>query len=248
MNDTQNIEVLLLEDVELIRAGFRAILEKSMPTVNIHEAASYEQAVNILSSVNIDFAFLDIELKHPTNGLLRTDLLSDKKNDSDKTGLDVLNYIRSNELNVRSIMLSFHEDKELIMKCLDEGASGYIVKTINDKNVLQEALETVLQKNRVFLPLSIVAKENKPLLTNKLEDFHITPKEKEILYYICIGDLYKVIAGKMNPAISEGTARDYGASLYKKFKVKNKGQLIVRIAQLGIDIPKPKSDDRNQDE
>lgn len=216
-------EVLLLEDIGQIRAGFAAMLENSMPPVNVHEASSYEEAVDILLRIPIDFAFLDIDLSHSTPG---------QYNVAYRTGFDVLNYIRSNGLNTKAIMLSGYDNKESIFKSLDAGAWGYVVKTLNGRNVLREALETVLQ-DRIFLPPPFMYDRNNALPSTR----HLTQRERELLYYIRLGDSYKVIAGKMG--VEEGTVRDMGSFLYKKFGVKSKSMLMAKLAQLGIALPRP---------
>ena len=172
-------------------------------------------------------------LSHSTPGLASTkSAYGSHNNVVYRTGFDVLNYIRSNGLNTKAIMLSGYDNKESIFKSLDAGAWGYVVKTLNGRNVLREALETVLQ-DRIFLPPPFMYDKNNALPPT----LHLTQRERKLLYYIRLGDSYKVIAGKMG--VEEGTVRDMGSCLYKKFGVKSKSMLMAKLAQLGIALPGP---------
>jgi len=73
----------------------------------IREAASYDDAVEAIKREVFDIVFLDIDLK------------------GHKNGLDFLRYIRSLDLDTRAIMLSGRSEKEIIMTCIEAGASGY---------------------------------------------------------------------------------------------------------------------------
>ncbi|NOT85917.1 MAG: response regulator transcription factor [Methylococcaceae bacterium] len=138
---SDHLKILLLEDHGVVRAGFKALLREFVPDAQVYEAASYDQAIAILASDAIDFAFLDFKLAEA----------------ADKSGLDVLHYIREQELATRAVMLSGGEfasgylAKELVLQCINAGAFGYIPKAMEGDGVLREAFETVLQ-GRVFLP------------------------------------------------------------------------------------------------
>ncbi len=141
MTVSDQLNILLLEDHGMVRAGFKALLKEFSPEAQVHEAANYQQAIAVLDGEAIDFAFLDFKLE----------------GDLDKSGLDVLLYIRENALPIRAIMLSGGDSgsgylaKASVMQCLAAGACGYIPKAMEGDGVLREALETVLQ-GRVFLP------------------------------------------------------------------------------------------------
>ncbi|NOT85916.1 MAG: response regulator transcription factor [Methylococcaceae bacterium] len=59
----------------------------------------------------------------------------------------------------------------------------------------------------------------------------------EVLYVLCQGDSNKTIAKRLQ--LAEGTVRDYVSQLLKQFKVKNRVQLLIEIARMGVAIPKP---------
>lgn len=222
MNVTQPFRFLLLENQGIVRAGFKALLKETAPSAAVYEAADYDQAIALLSALPIDFAFLDIHLSR----------------DNAMTGLDVLHYIRTQELTTRAVMLSVYDDEATVMKCLQAGAFGYISKGMNGDGLLHEALETVLQ-GRVFLPESVIGTGEITNVSSKNpEDFGVKGRAVEVLYYLCQGYSNQDIANRL--CLAESTVRkDYVSSLLRLFKVKSRTQLLVEIARQGIVVPKP---------
>ena len=131
--------ILILEDQALVRAGMRELIQISEPHGRIQEAASYEQAVEKLTKEPFDIAFLDIDLKR------------------EKSGLDVLRYIRSHEIDTRAIMLSGRTEREIVLDCINAGASGYILKDMESDGLFRRALDTVFQGS-VFLPANVIGR------------------------------------------------------------------------------------------
>src|ERR1700722_16177264 len=112
MSERVPLAILILEDQGLVRAGMRELVQICEPLSQIHEAKTYDEAVSRLTSRLYDVAFLDIDLK------------------SGKSGIDVLRHIRAIDLDTRAIMLSGRSERELVMECIDAGASGYILKDL----------------------------------------------------------------------------------------------------------------------
>lgn len=225
---TATLQILLLDDHRLIRDILKKEIENTLPPVKIHTAASYEQAITHLSTEKIDFAYLDFKLKR------------------NKTGLDVLQYICSNELPTKAFILSAgsssdgYLNREIIFQCMDAGAVGYISKIADSRNVLREAFDKVNQ-GLLYFPQECLKSNKKEQPTYEtLEDFGIKGRLCEALYYICKPLSYKEVAKEM--CIGEKTIRqNYAPNLFKKFNVENKEQLIVTVFQQNIEIPEPNS-------
>ena len=227
-------QFLLLEDDGLVRSGMKNLIQLAEPLAKIHEACSYDEAIVIASSHQIDIAFLDYDLK------------------SDKNGIDVLTYIRHMGHDTRVLMLSAEQNKDFVMYCINAGATGYIPKAMDDDgNLFRRALDIALSGG-VFLPQTIFSSDHEYSSRNaakqvqdSLEDLNINGRLLEVLYYVCQGDLYKIIANKM--CIAEGTVRkDYVPKLLRLFKVTRRTQLIAEVARRGIVIPKPQSLNRTE--
>lgn len=217
--------VLLVEDQSLVRAGMKTMLHMVEPGLQVIEAGDYDDALQQLARTQIDFVLLDIDLR------------------SAKSGLDLLAHVRQQGLPVKVIMLSASDDRDTVLHCLASGASGYIAKSSGDESVFVEALSTVLHDG-VFLPASILSAADhglsaeRPLAPRTLEDFALSPRMTEVLYYLCQGMPNKGIARQMG--ISEGTVRKtYVSELLRHFKVTRRTELIIEVSRLGLRVPRP---------
>lgn len=225
MGTPKKLLILLLEDQALVRAGMKALIQISEPTATIREASTYQEAVEAISGTNFDIAFLDIDLKEG------------------RTGLDFLRYMRSLELDTRAIILSGRTEKDIVMTCIEAGASGYIVKDMESDGLFRKALDTVFQGN-IFLPASVIgrggftpASETTPTKVSA-ESIGVTGRALEVLFYLCQGLPNKTIATRMG--IEEATVRkDYVPRLFRLFRVARRTELLVEISRRGISIPTP---------
>ncbi|HEY0011295.1 MAG TPA: response regulator transcription factor [Allosphingosinicella sp.] len=226
--DAKPLDILLLEDQALVRAGMRELIQITEPRARIAEASSYEQAVARVEAERFDIAFLDIDLK------------------GGPSGLDFLRWLRSREVDTRAIMLSGRAEKELVMECLQEGASGYILKDMDEEGLFRRALDTVFQGS-IFLPANVIGRGGfTPAAAAaapapvSAESLGIGGRSLEVLYYVCQGLPNKSIARNMG--IEEGTVRkDYLPRLFRLFKVARRTELLIEVSRRGIVIPAPAS-------
>jgi len=225
MNASRRLRILLLEDQALVRAGMKALIQICEPLATIREAASYEEAVEVVRNGNFDIAFLDVDLKEQ------------------RSGLDFLRYIRSLDVDTRAIMLSGRVEKDLVMTCIEAGASGYILKDMDSEGLFRRALDTVFQGN-IFLPGSVIGRGGfspTPAVAPSsvsAESIGVTGRALEVLYYLCQGLPNKAIANRMG--IEEATVRkDYVPKLFRLFRVTRRTELLVEISRRGLAVPRP---------
>jgi two-component system, NarL family, nitrate/nitrite response regulator NarL len=228
MSNPAALSILILEDQALVRAGMRELIQISEPHGQIQETASYDEAVEKLTTKPFDIAFLDIDLK------------------GEKSGVDVLKYIRSLEIDTRAIMLSARTEREIVLDCISAGASGYILKDMESDGLFRRALDTVFHGS-VFLPANVIGRGGytpaslSSLSSVSVEAIGVSGRALEALYYLCQGLPNKTIARKMG--IEEGTVRkDYIPKVFRAFKVVRRTELLVEISRRGIRIPKPGSE------
>jgi len=236
MSAITNINILLLEDIPTYRNGSKLLLEKNIPNATIYVAANYEEATSILFDANIDVAFLDIELSGKSAvGITGSNLYRRirQKEGSEKTGFDVLDFIRSNKLNSRAVMLSGYIDESLVLHSLKEGASGYIFKDQQEQegdNFFYEAVNTVLRDRIFLLETSLGHNKERDVLGS------LNTKEQKILIYICEDYKSQQIADKVY--LSDSTVRGITSDLLKKFDVKSKVELKSEAIRRGLYPPK----------
>ena len=225
MNEDSALSILVLEDQGLVRAGMRALIQICEPRASIGEAASYEEAVARLQNEAFDIVFLDIDLK------------------DGRSGIDVLKHIRAAEISCRAVMLSCHSERDIVMECIAAGASGFIVKDMEEDGVFRRALDTIF-RGSIFLPPKILGRGGfSPAATppsTTVESLGLRGRTVEALYYLCQGLPNKTIAKVMN--VEEGTIRkDYVPKLFRAFNVVRRTDLIIEVARRGVIVPSPKS-------
>ncbi|ATX80506.1 PAS domain S-box-containing protein/diguanylate cyclase (GGDEF) domain-containing protein [Mariprofundus aestuarium] len=107
-------KLLIVDDEQTMRSTSRIMLEDA--GFQIIEAESYDQAINLMDS-SIDVALLDVVLK-------------------EKSGLDILKYIRHHFPTCPAIMISAHANKENAIAALHEGAADYLEKPVNPPQLI----------------------------------------------------------------------------------------------------------------
>ncbi len=221
MPEPARLTILLLEDHGVVRHAMRTELRMTEPLAQIHEASSYAQAMELLASHAFDVAFLDHDLGE------------------ERTGFDVLRHIHDDGIETKAIILSGRDDRATIMDCLAAGASGFIPKAADGEGVFRRAIDTVFQGG-VYLPSSALGKGGyaPPTAAVTAEAIGVTGRQLEVLYHLCQGLQYKVIAWKMD--ISEHTVRkDYVTALLRRFNVPNRVELMLEISRRRIVVPRP---------
>lgn len=220
-------DVLIVEDQALVSAGMRSLLQKAAPHYRVHEESSCQGAIARLAATSFQFVFIDIHLG------------------SEASGMDVLRFVREREMPCHAIMLSGDDDRETVLSCISQGASGYITKATGDGGVFSAAIETVLN-NGVYLPASILerAPRNDTVADaygRTAASLGLAPRQREVLYYLCQGLPNKAIANRMG--ISEGTVRKcYVSELLRFFGVARRTELLIEVSRRRIRIAAPDSE------
>ncbi len=148
-----------------------------------------------------------------------------------KNGIEVAEWIFTNNKPVHVLALTMEDDDTSIIKMLHYGVRGYLLKSLSAKE-LKNALQTVVKYGFYYTPLIIkqigqqLAQKGNPQIPELKE------REKELLQHMCTDLTYTEIAEKM--FLSESTVDTYRARLFEKFGVKNRIGLLLKANNLGI--------------
>lgn len=217
----KSMNILLLDDHGLVRAGFKALFQHLAPDVRIIEAACCDSAMEVLCTETVEIALVDIDLRGVCSGL------------------DFLSLARESGYDMKIVMLSASDDRNTVLQCLSSGASGYIPKALDDQVVLKQAIEVVLQGG-VYLPPTFFFDRPHAVWSSKEEGFELPTSRRlrEVLYYVCQGLTNKGIARRMG--IAEGTVRkNYVGELLAYFGVSRRTELIIEVARRKISLTPP---------
>ena len=142
-------------------------------------------------------------------------------------GIDAVKQIRAFNQQVQILMLTVFDDNRHVLDAICAGASGYLLKKhISDH--LQDAILQVMKGEAPMSPgiarivIESMQQAKKPVVYN----YHLTPKETEILGLLSKGNSYKLIAAHL--AISIDTVRTHIKKIYEKLQVHTQTEAVSR--------------------
>jgi len=200
------MKVVIVDDDTLVAISLKTILESHE---KIEVAATGNDGKNAVSLYEIhkpDVLLMDIQMK-------------------EMSGLEAAELILQKNTGAKILFLTTFSDDEYIVKALNIGAKGYILK--QDFEGIVPAIQAVEQGQSVFGG-EIVNKI--PVLMQNKESFDyarydISEKEQEIIEQVATGKSNKEIAEEL--FLSEGTIRNYISSVLDKLSLRDRTQLAV---------------------
>ena len=202
-----SIKVMITDDHAMIREGIKRLLEFDGEMKVIAEAGDGEECLELLKEVKPDVLLLDINMP--------------KKN-----GIEVLEKIKNSKLPVKVLMLTVHNEVEYLVKAVDIGVNGYILKD-SESAELKKAIVSVVNGENYIQP-SLIPMLNAKLVsrdTDKDKIEQLTKRELEVLIKVASGMFNKEIAISLN--ISERTVKNHISNIFKKIQVSDRTQAAV---------------------
>ena len=204
-----SIKVMLADDHSMIREGLKQLLEFDGSIQVIAQAGDGEECLEKLCHVYPDVLLLDINMP--------------KKN-----GIEVLQEIRdkSSALDVKVLILTVHNEVEYLLKAVDIGVDGYILKDSGSAE-LKKAINCIVEGESYIQP-SLIPALNSRLIsrdTDKEKIESLTKRELEVLIQVANGMFNKEIAMALD--ISERTVKNHISNIFKKIEVSDRTQAAV---------------------
>ena len=217
---SDKIRVILADDHVFVRDGIKSLLENEANITVVGEATDGLEALSLIESLQPDLMILDIRMPN-------------------MTGIEVVEQLRSKNNLVKIVMLSMHESEEYVLKSIQAGADGYLLKGSSKEEFLK-AVHTVANGGKYFSgdisSILIGQLTNSSLVTEPkqslAEEQIITKREKEILKLLLSGKGNKEIAEALD--ISKRTAEVHRFNLMKKLKVKNLMELSNKASEYSL--------------
>lgn len=198
------MKVLLADDHSIVRTGLKKILESHEKISEVIECKDGKEALESIRSLIPDIAVLDISMPK-------------------LTGLEVLQKINEENLDVKCLILSMHSEKEYAIRAIKNGAYGYLAKDSAGEELIQ-AIELVIKGEKYIskdlqqLLLELTANPMLQQLHEKLSD-----REFKVFLLIAEGTSLNEIAEKL--FISIKTVSTYKTRLLEKMKMSNVAEL-----------------------
>ena len=216
------IKVILADDQELVRAGFKALLVAEDDIEVVAEASDGEEAVRRARELKPDVILMDIRMPG-VDGLEATNLIAE---DPQLTG-------------VRVVILTTFDLDEYVFDALRAGASGFLVKDTRPADLLQ-AVRVVAQGDALLSPsvtrrlvgrFAAQAKSRAP--TPSLD--MLTEREREVVLLVAEGLSNQEIADRL--IVSPWTAKTHVSRAMLKLDARDRAQLVVFAYESGLAKP-----------
>ncbi len=220
------IRVVLADDQALVRAGFRALLERADDIEVAGEAADGERAVAVVRQTVPDVVLMDVRM--PTlDGLAATRrIVADPR-----------------LAGVRVVVLTTFEVDEYVFAALRAGASGFLLKDIEPDD-LRQAVRVVAAGQALLSPsvtrrliAEFVARPaaDPPDPATRAALDHLTDREREVVTLAARGLSNEDIARRIH--VSPATAKTHVNRAMVKLNVRDRAQLVVLAYQTGLVRP-----------
>ncbi|CAN5459876.1 response regulator transcription factor [soil metagenome] len=213
------IKVLIADDHKIIRVGLRGILEREEDIFVCGEAENSEEVMRVLESTTAEVVLMDIDL-------------------GETDGITVTKKVKQLYPEVHVLGLTMHEEPNYIIKMLEAGASGYVLKNAG-RDELLAAIHTVAKGDSYFsqkvsatLLQAITRQKDNPDQKKQIGPTPLSEREIEVLRLIAQEFSNGEIAEKL--FISIRTVDTHRRNLLEKLQMKNTVGLVKYAIEKGI--------------
>lgn len=200
------MRIVVVDDDQIVAISLKTILEADEEIDVVACGNDGEDAITLYEKEKPDILLMDIQMKNVS-------------------GLSAAEEIMKKDSDAKILLLTTFSDDEYIVKALDIGVKGYILK--QDFDGIVPAVKAVFRGQSVFGG-EIVSKI--PVLSSAKAEFDfaaydIGQKEQEVMAQVALGKSNREIAETL--FLSEGTVRNYISSVLEKLSLRDRTQLAV---------------------
>jgi DNA-binding NarL/FixJ family response regulator len=209
------IRVLLADDHALVREGTRRLLETEKDVEVVAEAASGEEAVEATKRLHPDIAIMDIAM--PGMG-----------------GIEATRAIKISCPETAVLVLSAYDDEPYLMKLLEVGAAGFLLKNVHGKELIS-AIRAVSRGESVLQPSiaeKIMLRMSSQTGTQRSTKDLLSERELEVLRLAARGLPNKEIARRLGLSIR--TVHSHLANIFMKMHVGSRTEAVLQALRQGM--------------
>jgi DNA-binding NarL/FixJ family response regulator len=210
--------VLVADDHAVVRYGVRRILDAQPDFEVTAEAAEGAQAISLALALRPQLVILDVSMPR-------------------LTGLQAAAELSRRAPEIRLLMLSMHDDEQYLFEALRAGASGYVLKSAVDRDLVEACRATM--RGEAFLYPDAVAALIQERVASGAESGSfvdpLTPREAEVLKLIAEAYTTKQIAAAL--VISPKTVENHRVRLFEKLGMHDRVELTRYAIRRGLVQP-----------
>jgi len=216
---SQLVRILLADDHALVRSGLQRILDAEPDLRVVAQAADGCEALAAIDGNPVDLAILDIAMPR-------------------MTGLQAAREINRRHPQVRILILSMYDNEQYFFESLKAGASGYVLKSVADRDLLEACRATM--RGEPFLYAGAVTALIREYLRlaqhgDGLPNTILTPREEEVLKLIAEGYSAREIANTLG--ISAKTVDQHRTNILQKLGLHDRLALTRYAIRTGLIEP-----------
>ncbi|HET6651994.1 MAG TPA: response regulator transcription factor [Nocardioides sp.] len=213
------VRILLADDHALVRQGVRLILDAQPDMTVVAEAGDGAEAVEMARSTELDLAILDVAMPR-------------------MTGLQAAREIARRRPGLPLLILSMHDNEQYFFESLKAGASGYVLKSVADQDLV-DACRAAIRGESFVYPGAMST-----LVRSYLERMRrgegvprtvLTGREDEVIKLIAEGRSTREIAAELS--ISPKTVDRHRANILAKLGMRDRTQLTRYAIRAGLVEP-----------
>lgn len=209
------MRVLIADDHSIVRSGLRAVLESQADVEIVAEAENGADARDLAIRERPDLAILDVKMPK-------------------LTGLQATRAIKEQAPDVAILILSMHDDERYLFEALRAGASGYVLKSQADRDIV-EAVRAV-ERGEPFLTPEAQQALIKGVLEGGTEaGSELTPREEEVVKLVAEAHTNREIAELLH--LSEKTVENHRANAMRKLGMRDRVELVRYAIRAGLIEP-----------
>ena len=213
--EMRRTRILLADDHALVRRGLRWILDGEPDLRVVAEAGDGAQAVELATSEDVDLAILDITMPR-------------------MTGLQAARELGRRAPSVRVLILSMHDNEQYLFEALKAGASGYVLKSVADRDLVQ-ACRAAVRGEPFLYPGAITTLIRDFLRDDRAVDRILTPREEEVIKLVAEGRTSKEIGDLL--FISPKTVDRHRANVLARLGLRDRVELTRFAIRAGLIEP-----------
>ena len=198
------IDLLLVDDHEMVRAGLRSMLAAQPAIRIVGEAGSVAEAVREAGRLKPRVILMDLRLP-------------------DGSGIEACREILSSAPDTRILFLTSYSDEEAIMSTLVAGACGYLMKEIGPEALIRAVDDAA--NGRPILD----SRATRPVESRMKNVAALSPQERRVLALVVEGKTNKEIAAALY--LSDKTVKHYLSNACVKLGVTRRSQAAVLFAK-----------------
>lgn len=214
------IRILIADDHGIVRAGLKLLLNRIMRTEVVAEAADGREAVRLAKVFAPDIVLIDVAMP----------LLN---------GLEAARQITRENPRIGIIVLSMYMDESYIVRALDAGARGYLIKD-NADDELESAIRSVAAGRPFFSKViadTLLEDQVQGMRRHGVTESYLllTEREREVLHLLAEGKSNKEAAGVLN--LSPYTIDTHRTNLMQKLGLHNTAEIVLYAVRNAIITP-----------